>query len=310
MPSTNARYRNVCFTLNNPAGPIPWDPEKMTYLVYQRELAPDTGTPHFQGYCEFATRMRLDGIKTLLGSQSVHIEPRRGTAQQASDYCKKSESRAPGEESGPFEHGTISKQGSRSDLAAFAADVKSGKRKRELIEDHLTVIAKYPKLYDTLVGRPQRTAELQVVLLIGPTGLGKSRYVYDKYVDDEEFYISPLSNGISWFDTYDRHKYVLLDDFAGASSHMTLTYLLRLLDRYPVMVPTKGSHTWWMPEIIYVTTNIHPALWYTWKDRGEQYKALARRFTKVLVFSQDGPPMEAGQVFWSESAPNECLILN
>ncbi len=113
---------------------------------------------------------------------------------------------------------------------------------------------------------------------------------------------------------YDGHKVVLLDDFAGASSHMTLTFLLRLLDRYPVMVPTKGSHTWWHPDHIYVTTNILPALWYKWENRGEHYRALARRFHKVILYyaplsGDDLGFVEQEDSWWKENAPDEARIL-
>ncbi len=297
------QYQNVCFTLNNPSGLLDYNEEKMHYLVYQEEVG-ESGTHHFQGYCEFKTRTVLATVKALLGGDSVHVEPRRGTQAQAIAYCKKDDTRVAHED--PHEHGTpkVQPQGKRNDLVAFKNDVMAGKRKRDLVDDHLTVLAKYPKLYDTLNSkRPEREETVEVTLLIGPTGLGKTRYVYDRYRDNEEFYIQPLSNGTTWWDTYDGHKYVLIDDFAGAASHMTLTCLLRLLDRYPSLVPTKGSHTWFFPTHIYVTTNILPKDWYKWEKREEQYKALARRFAHVLVFQEDAEPLQEGTDWWEINSP-------
>ena len=80
----------------------------------------------------------------------------------------------------------------------------------------------------------------------------------------------------------------MLDDFCGAASHITLGFLLQLLDRYTVMVPTKGGFTWWIPEHVYVTTNVFPRDWYKWEGRLSQYRALARRFSEVLVFYEGG----------------------
>lgn len=311
--------RNVCFTYNNPGpDPIPFDVEKMHYLVYQREVG-ENGTEHFQGYCELKKQLRLNALKTLLVGEgnSCHITNRRGTAKGAADYCKKEDTRKEG--TTPYEFGEMkaNNQGKRNDLEAFKDEVMSGtKRKRDLIEDHAGTLARYPKFYDTLTSltRPTRVEDLEVVLHIGDTGLGKTRKVMDDHRDDQDFYIAPLSNGTTWFDTYDRHKTVLLDDFAGKASHTTLVSLLRLIDRYPVLVPTKGSHTWWLPNKIVVTTNVYPKDWYSWETRGEQYKALARRFTKVLLFysplHDDDPGfVEQGPEWWKENAPPEAIML-
>ncbi len=299
-----ARLRNVCFTLNNPEGLIEFNEAKMHYLVYQEEVG-ESGTHHFQGYCEFKTQTLLPAVKTMLGG-NPHIEARRGTQAQAIAYCKKDDTRVAHEV--PHEHGTpqVQTPGKRNDLVAFKEDVMAGKRKRDLVDDHLTVLAKYPKLYDTINSkRPEREETVEVTLLIGPTGLGKTRHVYDMYKGSDDLYIQPLSNGTTWWDTYDGHKIVLIDDFAGAASHMTLTNLLRLLDRYPSLVPTKGSHTWFFPEKIYVTTNIFPRDWYKWEKRTEQYKALARRFSHVIVFQEDADPIEEGTDWWVAESPEE-----
>ncbi len=304
-----ARYRNCVFTLNNPDAAIVFDEEHMEYLIFQEELS-ESGTYHFQGYCEFVDRCRLAKAKSLLGGDTVHIEVRRGTQKQAIDYCKKERTRL----DGPYEYGTPRAQGKRVDLETFKDDVMSGAKKRDLLADHYTIIAKYPKFYDTLtmMNRPERTEELVVTLLIGDTGLGKTRSVMDRFGADPDFWIAPLNNGTMWYDTYDGNTKVLIDDFSGAASHISLCSLLRLLDRYPVLVPTKGSHTWWLPTQLFITTNILPRDWYKWENRGEQYKALARRFHKVYLYYVPLSESDCGYIeqhratWWPENAPPEA----
>ncbi len=296
-----ARYRNVMFTINNPEEATTFDEGLMHYLVYQEEIG-EEGTYHFQGYCELKNQTRMAALKRLLGGErNVHLETRRGTQEQAIAYCKKEESRI----DGPYEFGQPRSQGKRMDLEAFKDEVMAGKRKRDLVDDHVGVIARYPKFYDTLMqmNRPERTTELEVSLLIGETGTGKTRSVYDQYHGENELFMTPLNNGTMWWDGYDRHKIVLLDDFSGAACHMTLTTLLRLLDRYPISVPIKGSYTWWLPDKVFVTTNILPKHWFKWENRLEQYKALARRFHKVITYKANTEPEEETPQWWEDNAP-------
>ncbi len=299
------------FTWNNPDGHLDFVEDKMDYLVYQEEIG-DSGTYHFQGYCEFKKQISMAPAKELLGGATVHLERRRGSQEQAIAYAKKEATRI----DGPFEFGEPRCQGKRVDLEAFKDAVMSGQKRRDLLDDHFGIMARYPKYYDTLtmLNRPERQdgKQLVVTLLIGDTGLGKTRSVMEKFGIDPDFWRQPLNNGTMWYDTYDGHGKVLLDDFAGAASHISLCSLLQLLDRYPILVPTKGSHTWWLPDEVFVTSNVLPKDWYKWENRGEQYKALARRFHRVILYyvplsDSDCGYVEQDPVWWEENKPVEAL---
>ncbi len=306
-----SRYRNVCWTLNNPEDMVMFDHEAMDYLVYQEEMS-ESGTYHFQGYCEFSKQTSLGPAKELLGGPTVHLERRRGTQEQAIAYCKDPDKRI--EHTEPYEEGEPRHQGKRVDLEGFKDAVMAGERQRDLVEEHYGILARYPRFYGVLksMNRPGRSPDLAVTLLIGPTGTGKTRYVEDMYGADPEFYRTPLDNKTIWYDGYDGHTKVLLDDFTGAASHISVRNLLRLLDRYTEQVPTKGGHTWWVPDEVFVTTNLLPRTWYDWKGREEQYDALARRFTKVLVYFVPMPGTnrcfyEADPNWWQENRPDEAF---
>lgn len=95
-----------CFTINNPHP----DTERVldamgnsglitTYLVWGREVG-ENGTPHLQGYVEFRSRWDLLRCQRSF-MRGAHYEQRRGTPQEAAEYCKKD---------GQYtEHGTISR---------------------------------------------------------------------------------------------------------------------------------------------------------------------------------------------------------
>lgn len=310
----------MCFTLNNPTESILFDEEKMQYLVYQEEIG-ESGTYHFQGYCEFINQQSLGPVKSLLGGDTVHIEPRRGSQEQAISYCK-AQFNADGSEkrlvhTEPYEEGTPRQQGKRVDLIAFKDAVRDGAKLIDLVDDHTAIIAKYPKFYSTLkmLFRPSRDVAVTVTLLIGNTGTGKTRFVFDKFGKSDELWVNPVSNGTPWYDLYDGHDIVLLDDFAGNQSHVTLCALLNILDRYPRLVPTKGSHVWWTPTQIFVTTNILPKDWYSWTNREHQYSALARRFDKVYLYYMPMSSRDPGFVeqhrnnWWRENAPEGVVYI-
>ncbi len=198
-------------------------------------------------------------------------------------------------------------------------EVIAGKRKRDLWEFHINTMARYPKLYSELVieTHPPRSSDLEVILLIGDTGCGKTKSVYDAHRGDREFYRTPLNVGTQWYDGYDLHKIVLLDDFSGSASHMNLVALLQLLDRESIQVPIKGGYVLWQPEKIYLTTNLEPAKWYTWEGRAKQYKALARRFTHVRVYYANDKYIEYKKEeennweggWWRDNCPEEAKSL-
>ena len=87
-----------CFTLNNPddlssvfaykVGKWP-----ITYAVHQKEMA-ESGTPHYQGFVIFKKKQRFTAVVKLL--PKAHWEKRKGTREEARDYCMKDDTRAPG----------------------------------------------------------------------------------------------------------------------------------------------------------------------------------------------------------------------
>lgn len=287
---------NICFTWNNPPvveGNVvqpKWDDDTMLYLVYQYEQGAQ-GTYHWQGYVELKNRKTFNQLKRLMlpPGLSCHMENRRGSQQQAIDYCKKSEGRVP--EAVPYEFGTPkeSNQGSRTDIIEFRDAIRSGKRTRELVEEHPMSLARYGKFAATVrsLYRPEKEEPCKIYLLIGPPGCGKTRSVMEQFkgpTKDDLFKV-PLNGKTMWFDGYDGQDNVLIDDFAGAASHITLSDCLRLLDPWGVeQVQVKGSFVWWNPKRIFITTNIWPREWYKWENRVIQYQALARRFRCVFDF--------------------------
>jgi len=280
------RIRHYCFT-SYEVGLLP---DKYSYIVYGREVCPDTGRKHLQGYVEFKDKVSFKVAQKRVGDEVCHITPRYGTPLEASNYCKKGEQ--PHQEwtdmgiQGPnfglnadfFEDGKLSPgQGNRTDMSEIKKSVLEGERFITVIED---LVENYQQLkfaeglqkYKRLKERDQPA----VHWLVGETGTGKSRSVFEEEDLNDLFRMEP--NG-EWFDGYWGQDAVLIDDFRG---NIPFSILLQLLDRYPMQVKVKGGFTHWTPKRIYITSCKTPEECYY--NCGERIDQLLRRINKIIHF--------------------------
>lgn len=126
-PVRNARSR--CWVFTSFETTAPEFRNEFRYLVYQQETCPTSGKAHFQGYVECYNAISILGLKDLLGN-SVHFETRKGSQQQAIDYCKKSRTAIEGTLK---EYGKPGQQGHRSDLDSIWEYAEQGKTTMEML---------------------------------------------------------------------------------------------------------------------------------------------------------------------------------
>lgn len=104
-------------------------------MIYQEEVCPETGREHLQGYVEFNTSVRFGALKKLPHMAKVHWEKRRGSRQQAHDYCCKEDTRSP-DSPLQFEYGDFKRtSGNAGDRLKFVvADIQGGKRLKDIVQ--------------------------------------------------------------------------------------------------------------------------------------------------------------------------------
>ena len=252
-------FRNFCFTLNNytqeEVNKI--DNFKYKYLVYGKEIG-EQGTKHLQGYCELHNPMRLATLKNQFSTRA-HYEKRRGTQDQAIDYCKK--------DNDFTENGTKSEQGKRVDLDR-CRKLASEEGMRRVTEECSFQQIKVAEKYLTYNEEP-RDWKPYVYWLWGPTGTGKSQTARELAPDDTY----TKNDGTKWWDGYDKHECVIIDDFRD--SWWTLTEMLSLLDRYEKRVEFKGGYRQFLPKLIIITSANKPTACY--QNCGEAINQLTRR---------------------------------
>lgn len=117
--------------------------------------------------------------------------------------------------------------------------------------------------------------ERSCVVYWGRTGAGKSRRAWE----EAGFQAYPKDPRTKFWDGYQGQEHVVFDEFRG---DIAINHILRWIDRYPVIVETKGSATVLKATKFWFTSNICPRQWYPDIDE-ETYNALARRL-EILEF--------------------------
>jgi len=263
------RVRAFCFTINNPnETDTPMFCSRMGYLVFQREKGKQ-GTVHLQGYVFFKKRTSIAMAKRIISSRA-HVEVAKGTPTQNRDYCTKADGRV----SGPYEYGELPVQGKRNDLLNLKKMIDKGLTNREIADVHFGNFLRYHKGINAyrLLHQMQRKWKTRVVIIYGPTGTGKSAFAFSMF---KNAFWKPSNT--KWWDNYIGQKVVVFDDFNVP--WFGFDTLKRILDRYPLMVETKGGHTQFLAKTLVITTNTHPRQWYRklFLQHPHMYDQLERR---------------------------------
>jgi len=237
---------------------------KHTYVVIGKEVG-EMGTPHLQGYIEFINGVRFNTIKKML--PECHLEGRKGSSAQAITYCKKDDDF--------IEDGKIKKQGERNDLD----------RCRELAShEGMRVVTRVCNFQEIKVAEKfltynetPRSWKPYVYWIYGPTGSGKSQTARELCSDD----VYCKASGNKWWDGYDGHECVILDDFR--ESWFEFTTVLALLDRYGYLIETKGGGRQFKPRLIVITSQHSPKYCFPNNQR-EDINQLVRRIDCVAEY--------------------------
>jgi len=272
---TDKRSRDWCFTLNNYTDEeynaiYALDPSQYKYIVVAKEVG-DSGTPHLQGYIYFVNAKSMSATKKII-SNRAHLEVSKGTPEQASVYCKK--------DNDYYENGELPvTQGKRTDLD----EIRDILKKTNKMSDVVMVAKSYQsvKMAEQILKYHEkpRTEKPFVEWYYGTTGTGKSKTAYEILGDD---CYTCLSTG-RWFDGYDGHDNVLIDDMR--KDFMKFHELLRLLDRYAMRVECKGGTRQFIAKHIIITSCFHPKEMF---DTREDIQQLLRRIDNIKQFEDLG----------------------
>nr|WAE43056.1 MAG: replication associated protein [Cressdnaviricota sp.] len=280
-------------------------------LEYSQEL-----TPHYQGYLELHQPRRLSWFRERL--PRAHLEARRGSREAAIHYCTKtltkensqntilsdseelgssstreerwnSQSSTTGESSaqrsrGPFLYGYAGswqellasfqkKTTTKERLLSIKERLSNGASEEVIADDDFDLWVKYHRSFEryrTIKSKP-RNHEVEVIVIQGPTGTGKSKWAMEEYPG------AYWKQRSIWWDGFVGQDTVIIDEFYG---WLPFDTLLRICDRYPMLVETKGGQVNFDAKRVVITTNAIPNSWY----KNVYFPSFVRRVNTWMVF--------------------------
>lgn len=133
--------------------------------------------------------------------------------------------------------------------------------------------------------------------LVGPTGVGKTTQIYNKYGIPHCYLKDPKTK---WWDGFDPlfHTVIIIDDYPNTEPKNGLSHsdLLHICQPFPYMAETKGGHVQLMKQKIYITSNWEPDYIWPTLESANAVKSLSRRLfirevknTLKEEFPQFGP---------------------
>lgn len=251
------------------------------YLCYGKEIG-EQGTPHLQGVMRLKVRKTITTLKKAIGDR-YHLEPKRGSWEQAINYCMKD-----GDVT-VFGEAPSGGQGKRNDLHAVKKLIDDNGSIEEVADQHFAEFCRFEKAFRSYkrMKAEKRDWEMEVIILWGPPGTGKTRWAFEQ--EGSKYFLStPREGSAVWWDNYNNEEIVVIDDFYG---WVRWSFLLKLLDRYPLQVPYKGGFAEFNSKKIIFTSNTSPKNWYNYDDKKVE-AALKRRVTKVYQVPEQGSLLE------------------
>lgn len=270
--------------------------KSVTYYCMSDEIGLEQQTPHTHVFIAAGSPIRFTTIKKRF--PQAHIDVVRGSCAETKAYIEKS-----GKWENDKKHGTsvpgtfeewgslpVEQSGRRTDWEIAYDMLENGCSVMDIIRKDASMMRYRSILEQT---RQELKAEqfrdtfrlLETTYIYGETGLGKTRYVMEKYGYSNVCQITGYQHGC--FDKYQGENVIIFDEFA---SSFKIQDMNNFLDGYPLMLPCRYANKTACYQKAYIISNIRleaqypvvrveaPAVW----------DAFIRRIHKVMIFYESG----------------------
>ena len=252
------------------------------------------GLKHCHVVLEDTKNMRFSAVKKAFSS--MHIEPTKGSKEQAEDYINK---RGKWEEKGEqilatSRYGEIKgAQGQRRDFDAIDDLLMQGKTPAEILEQNFA-FRRFEKMikqayFDKRIRETPVKRDVSVYWHCGESGSGKT-YEFvklcEEFGEDAVYMLNDYDKG--GFDNYSGQRILCMDEFRG---QMRFALLMNYLDGYRVQIPCRYSNGYALWNEVHIFTVMPPEMVYKTMvedNRGvDTYEQLKRRITAVVYHYKD-----------------------
>ena len=274
------RSRAWCMTINN-YSEDEWNlciGTEAEFSVFAKEIG-ECGTPHIQGYIYYKSAKKFKTMKKYF--PRAHLKVPDGSPEQNMTYIvgpyTKGKKHKPRNDEAVV-RGQCPVQGKRSDLDNVKEVLKETGSMRAVV----TVATSFQsvRMAEMILKyhEPARREKPKVSWFYGASGSGKTRTAYEELGED---CYTCLSTG-KWFEGYDGHQNVLVDDFR--KDFMPFPDFIKLLDRYAFRVECKGGSRQFRGGNIIITAPFHPVYYV---PNGEDKEQLLRRIDVIREFGDN-----------------------
>lgn len=264
------------------------------YVAMMDEIG-ENGTYHTHVLICFNSRVRISMVKKYF--PSAHIDVVKGSISDVINYIRKEGKWTNSKKAETTVEGTFEEQGTRpadtgrrDDMSELYQMVLSGMTNAEIIDtnqDYILQIDKLDKLRTTILTEKFKDTvrlDLEVIYISGPTGVGKTRGVYENCGYSNVYRVTDYRNP---FDGYNCQPIICFDEFRDS---IPLKLMLLYCDIYPIELPSRYTNKFACYNKIYIISNwpLESQFKSIQDNDRESWNALLRRINKVLIYDTNG----------------------
>lgn len=272
-----------------------------------------SGTPHVHAVLEDSQPIRFATVRKVF--PNMHIEPTKGSKQEAEDYIMKRGRYAERSEEVLCTrvHGEIkSRQGGRSDLDEIDRMLEGGCNPEQIFSESFAY-RRYERMvreayYQKRLEQAPDIKSMTCVWHVGPSGSGKSYCQVELRKKRSSIYLlTDYETG--GFDRYSGEEVLFMDEFRGQIKY---DRLLAILDVYPMQVHARYANVVSLWNEVHITSVLPPEEAYELmvpNKRGlDSYDQLLRRLSCVVYHERLDDRFESFELKSSGYTNYEDLI--